>query len=175
MKRLLWFAGAVALAASLGSRPAAAQFVPGPYVPPTIYNPYQRPIISPYLNLGLLGNRGIAYYGIVRPQIEQNLALQQLQTQSLLTQQQLATGTTTANLLVTGHNFGFQNQYGYFQNWRAGGRGIGGTVPGGYYGGLPTGLSGGGLGATWPGTTTTALGVGVTRPQMTTRPAPPKK
>jgi hypothetical protein len=188
MKRLLWFVGAVALAASLGTRPAAAQVILGPYVPPTSYNPYQQPIFSPYLNLGLPGNRGINYYGLVRPQIQQNLAVQQLQTQVLLTERQLgATQATTANLLVTGHNFGFQNQYGYFQNWRAGGIGLGGGlggttglsgVPtGGLYGGLNTGPYAGGigLGVVRSGATTTPSGLSLTTPQTTPSPTPPKK
>jgi hypothetical protein len=196
MKRLLWFAGAVAVAASLLPAPASAQAPggPAPYVPPSVYNPFQRPIFSPYLGLGLPGNRGINYTGLVLPQIQQGVAIQQLEGQALLTQRQLAAGTTGygTGVLVTGHPFGFQTQYGYFQNWAAGGTGTGlGTGVGrpgfgGLYGpgGLSGGLGGGyggvgaaaglGFGVARTGTTTTASGLSLVAPLTTPRP-PPKR
>jgi hypothetical protein len=164
MKRLLWFAGAVAVAASLVPSVARAQAIggPAPYVAPSMYNPYRQPIFSPYLGLGLggvggIGNRGINYAGFVVPQIQAGVAIQQLEGQGAGVQQQLlalsaARTSGYTGRFVTGHPFGFQTQYAYFQNTpignMAGGTGVGGMgtgVGGGYGGGL------GGLGGLYGG------------------------
>jgi hypothetical protein len=188
MKRLLWFAGAVAVAASLVPRPAQAQFIggPAPYVPPTVFNPFARPVFSPYLGLGLAGNRGINYAGFVVPQLQQGIAVQQLEGQALLTQQQLLT-VSAANTrgvtgtFVTGHPFGFQTQYAYFQNTpvgtMVGGTGVGSLGVGVGRGGLG-GLYGGGLGTGLSTGVGVGVGIGTGRTGAGTGAAPqppPKK
>lgn len=76
MRRLTWAMLTTAtVIAGMDVQPARAQ---GPYVRPQV-NPYYRPPVSPYLNLTIGGSPGINYYGIVRPQLQTNAALQQLQ------------------------------------------------------------------------------------------------
>jgi len=69
----------VALGAALGlGTNAFAQMPIGSYTPPTV----GRPTISPYLNLNRGGGTpAINYFGIVRPQIESQQAIQNLQHQ----------------------------------------------------------------------------------------------
>jgi hypothetical protein len=100
MKRTLRFALAGAL---LGLLPglAHAQFFqpPGTYVRP--YQPVH-PTVSPYLNLNRGGtNPAINYYGIVRPQMQTQQNLQQVQ-QQLTAQAAAGPGPDTAMPLTTG-------------------------------------------------------------------------
>jgi hypothetical protein len=130
MRRLLLTSlASLGLLGFLAAGPAPAQVVP--YYPGMV-NPYYRPVVSPYLNLALPGSRAINYYGLVRPQIEQTNAIQQLQTQTIANQQALL-ATQGAGVLPgpygTGHAAGFLNHYAYFQNWRNRPGGIG-TVGG---------------------------------------------
>jgi hypothetical protein len=113
MKRLVVSSvAALALLALFHPGRASAQ-VPG--ARPTLgYNPYQRPTISPYLNLARGGNPAINYYGLVRPQIEQQQAIQQLQGQQNLFQQTLLQQPTAA--LNTGHPTSFLSHSRYFLN-----------------------------------------------------------
>jgi len=123
MKRLtLTVVASFALFATLAGGRAGAQVVGMPYVPPAT-SPFARPVVSPYVNLGLPGNPGINYFGLVRPQIQATAAFNQLQTQyTTLDQQLLASqaGGATGYPLVTGHRSAFLNHYAYFQNWRTG-------------------------------------------------------
>jgi hypothetical protein len=173
MKRFTTTVVAALALAVLGGR-ADAQPLP---IQPQL-NPFNRPIVSPFLNLTRPGNAGVNYYALVRPLEQQNAAINQLQ-------QVQAAGLAapaydlTQGAQVTGHGFGFQNHYGYFQNWRSGGAGGLGTsgvpgVGGGY--GLPGGFGGvgggfGGAGASAgasiavQGLGTTGLTGGVVRPR----------
>ena len=57
----------------------------------------------------------------------------------------------TQGAYLTGHDFGFLNHYGYFQNWRSGGAGgLGSPGLGGGYGG-PGGFGGPGFGGGFGG------------------------
>jgi len=75
-KRLLGLFATLIFGSTVSAQPQI-----GSYNPP-VYNP--QPLVSPYLNLN--NNRGgvnpaINYFGIVRPQIENQQAVQQLQLQ----------------------------------------------------------------------------------------------
>jgi len=84
--------------------------------------PTMRGGISPYLNLALPGNPGLNYYGLVVPQVQQNAAIQQLQNQNLYNQQAISgLQSDLTSGPITGAPFGFQNHWGYFQNWRRAG------------------------------------------------------
>ena len=114
---------------------AYAQPQIGSYSPP-IVNP--RPLISPYLNLGTRtgNNSAVNYYGIVRPQMENRQAIQQLQQQFQTTQnlQPGQTGQlTTDEMLPTGRTTGgYFNYSHYFPIYSRGTGGStgGGTAPG---------------------------------------------
>jgi hypothetical protein len=105
----------------LGTGKAVAQG--GIYVPP-----YQRPVISPYLNLlrqggtsGFGNSTALNYYGLVRPQqnFYQGLAGLQMQQNAM---GQALQGEQNPDLLVnqpypfTGHMAGFNNHYIFFMN-----------------------------------------------------------
>jgi hypothetical protein len=102
----------------------------GSYTPP-VTNP--RPIISPYLNL----NRGgvapaIDYFGIVRPQIDNQKAIQQLQQQYQTTQGQLGQlgqQLGTDEMAPTGRTTmgGYFNYSHYFPLYNRGAGATGGT------------------------------------------------
>lgn len=94
------------------ARPALAQAVVQPQV-----NPFVRPAISPYLNLFRSGNPAVNYYGLVRPQVQFQNSLQQLQQQ----EQPFATfgfyqQPGVATLPTTGHATRFFNTSHYFFN-----------------------------------------------------------
>ena len=111
MKRVSWLAvGVVVLLA--GNAVQAQQ----PYVRPQT-NPYGTPAISPYLNLARPGGAGLNYYNLVRPQVETNAALQQLETSQLQTAV-LAQQALDPNRLMldTGHSTKFMTYNQYFQN-----------------------------------------------------------
>ena len=78
--------------------------------------PYSPPVVSPYLNLLNRGNPAINYYGIVRPELQQQQQLQHLQFGLARTNAELDAVTTTAagGLLTTGHTTGFMTQARYF-------------------------------------------------------------
>ena len=90
-------------------------------------NPSARPTFSPWLNLNRQGTSpAVNYYGIIRPQVNANSAIQQLQQQAVGVQQQLAQPTT--ELPPTGNVAGFLNHQQYFLNHR-GGFTAGGAAP----------------------------------------------
>lgn len=106
MNRLTWTA---ILAAGVFVVPASAQ---GPYVRPQV-NPYYRPPVSPYLNLAIGGSPGINYYGIVRPQLQTNAALQQLQQAQMQEAAEL-TQAYTQGVPITGVRAQYMNFSHYY-------------------------------------------------------------
>ena len=73
----------------LGTPFAAAQFQPGGYQPPI----QQQPAVSPYLNINRFGQPpGLNYYNLVRPQIQTQQQLMNLQNQQQLLASGLAGG-----------------------------------------------------------------------------------
>jgi hypothetical protein len=77
--------------------------------------PFAQPAFSPYLNLARGGtNPGINYFGIVRPQLETQAEIQQLQFAAMGGANVPATGTQTANVVNTGTGSGFQTQGRFF-------------------------------------------------------------
>jgi hypothetical protein len=80
MKRcLVGMCAVLALGTRLDAQPQI-----GTYNTPVV-NP--RPVVSPYLNLNHgVGNPAVNYYGLVRPQIENHQAIQNLQQQVQTTQ-----------------------------------------------------------------------------------------
>jgi hypothetical protein len=110
---------------------AYAQPQIGSYTPPVV-NP--RPLISPYLNLNARGmtNSAVNYYGIVRPQMENHQAIQQLQQQFQMTQN-LQPGQTGQmqpdEMMPTGHSMGgYFNYSHYFPIYSRSAGGTGGTA-----------------------------------------------
>jgi hypothetical protein len=87
--------------------------VPGSGVRPT-----NRPTFSPYLNLNRPGAiPAINYYGLVRPQVTYNSAIQQLQQSTLdLQQQQREPTVISSELPATGHVTDFLTHRRYFLN-----------------------------------------------------------
>lgn len=114
MKRFFW----AALVVGLGHGAAAAQVPGGPAV---------RPSFSPYLNLLRQGNPGyLNYYGLVRPQLQTQQALGNLQGQvqaNTLGLNQLTTATGTS---AAGQGFGYFTHRAYFMNNAGGGGAAGG-------------------------------------------------
>jgi hypothetical protein len=139
MKRTL-FAALAALA--LGSGAAQAQV---PYSQPQLSNPYQRPTISPYLNMLRPNvNPALNYYGLVRPQLQTTRTLQTFQQELQTVAGALAPttqlGTQADNLPTTGHRTTFYNYGTYFPG--AGGGSLGGSLGGGVrptFGGMSPG------------------------------------
>jgi hypothetical protein len=165
----------LALCCVLGLAPAASAQqglgTLGQYSPPPGLS---RPILSPYMNMTRPGtNPAINYYGLVRPQIDTNQNLSQLQQQF----QQLDTGinqgmTTGApqagSMLTTGHPVVFMNYGTYFPLFTRGGSPYRGGAGGGTgaLGGIGRGgigLGGGGLGLGNTGGVGIGLGIGLGR------------
>jgi hypothetical protein len=102
------------------------------YNPGGPYNPASRPAYSPYLNLlrpdsSLVNN----YYGLVRPQINFQNSLQQLDAQQALGGNQQAGPPESQFLPPTGRGARFMTQSRYFLTNGAGGLGGGGGGLGG--------------------------------------------
>jgi hypothetical protein len=90
-------------------------------------NPYNRPRVSPYLQLLRQGNSaGVNYATLVRPQLDFQRQLNQVQDQASANSAAI-TGLSqgAAGPLVTGTAVGFQTHLGYFQNQYSGGGGVG--------------------------------------------------
>jgi hypothetical protein len=81
-------------------------------------NPYGIPTVSPYVNLNrFAGNPGLNYFGIVRPELQANANLAQLQQQTaaLYDQQALANiPGADPNQPATGHTSRFFNYSHYY-------------------------------------------------------------
>jgi hypothetical protein len=99
-----------------------------------------QPAVSPYMNLLRQGNSpAFNYLTLVRPELDANKAIDQLNNQ-VLQYSANPPAATGAGELTTGHAFGFQTQRRYFQT--VGGRGgVGGG--GGGVGGGAVGQPGG--------------------------------
>jgi hypothetical protein len=112
--------------------------------------PNQRPVVSPYINLNRQGSSpGVNYYGIVRPELNYQNSINQLQVQQAATEQQLqsAQQQQAAGLPVTGHPTGFQTHHRFFRTSGARGGAGSGFSSQGYPGGSPGGAAGGGYSA----------------------------
>jgi hypothetical protein len=108
-------------------------------------SPFYQPPVSPYLNLFRGGNPGINYYGLVRPQVQAQQNLQQLQLQQQLQAQQqaqqmqsqqailLSPATQMSPLPTTGHPAYF-NAAGLFFGSIPGRTGGTPTITGGTFG-----------------------------------------
>ncbi len=128
MKRFTLAAlAAVALLPALAPGRASAQF---PYQQPLGVNPSKRPAISPYINMMQGGNPAINYYGLVRPQMDTNRAIQRL---AIGQQQQFGQAQPGGAFLsnqdgnlggmpATGHATSFFNYSTYFPAGTAGGQ-----------------------------------------------------
>jgi hypothetical protein len=78
-------------------------------------SPFGQPAVSPYLNLLRQGtNPAINYYGIVRPQIDTQSSIMQLQQQMAVSAATGGTQDTTGGVLFTGHPTQFMNLSHYF-------------------------------------------------------------
>jgi hypothetical protein len=109
---------AVGLCLGLGGQ-AAAQGYGRPQT-----SPWQRPTVSPYLNMTRGGNQAVNYFGLVRPQQDAARSIQQLQLQQVQQQQALLGAQTfvpvsgedpqQAGLPTTGHPVTFFNYSRYF-------------------------------------------------------------
>jgi hypothetical protein len=77
-------------------------------------NQYTRPpVVSPFLNLNRGGDPAINYYGLVRPQIAVNRALQRFGSDINYLENSPA---ANPEILETGHPSFFGSQYPYFAN-----------------------------------------------------------
>ncbi len=125
MRKVAWLA-VVSLCACAGSANAQG------YYPGGSYNPGSRPAYSPYLNLlrpdsALVNN----YFGLVRPQINFQNSLLQLDAQQALSANQQAAAQENQALPPTGHASRFMTQSRYFLTNGAAGIGTGGGTVGG--------------------------------------------
>ena len=78
--------------------------------------PFRSPV-SPYINLGQPGiDPGIAYYGIVRPELEFRKNIQSLQQRQFTQGRDIAAQAEANGLPTTGHPIAFFNQSKYFLN-----------------------------------------------------------
>src|SRR5262245_26793062 len=73
-----------------------------------------RPAVSPYLNLTRGGLPAVNYFGLVRPQIETQQALQNLQQQIQLGVNPLVNPGANPQVLTTGHSATFNNLSHYY-------------------------------------------------------------
>jgi hypothetical protein len=111
--------------ASLAALGLMAGLVPGraaAQLPTQFNNPIGRPpqnplgtqSFSPFLNMTQGGNAAINYFGLVRPQVQTQQQIQQLQQQQLMEQATLGGLTGQGGFpLLTGHETRFMN-YGTF-------------------------------------------------------------
>jgi hypothetical protein len=83
-----------------------------------VYNPgalYQRPVVSPYINLLRGGGTpAINYYGIVRPEFEVYRSIRGLQQEAAAEQQAITSQEAYGVQPVTGHVTYFRNYSHYF-------------------------------------------------------------
>jgi hypothetical protein len=107
--------------------------------------PFYQPPVSPYLNIFRGGNPGINYYGLVRPQVQAQQNLQQLQLQQQFQAQQqvqqaqsqqailLSPAAQTGPLPTTGHPAYFNGTNRFFNSIPGRTTGIP-TIAGGNFG-----------------------------------------
>jgi hypothetical protein len=107
MTRLL---AAAAVVAALSIAPAVqAQS----YVQPRV-SPYTTTGLSPYLNLLRGGNQAVNYYGLVRPELQAQASIQQLQEAVARPQVSVVAPPTNQVQSVTGHTTRFMQYSQYF-------------------------------------------------------------
>lgn len=102
-----------------------AVYAQAPLAPQTPTQPNTAPVIPPILNLLNRGNPAINYYGIVRPQVQNQQQLQRLQFGLAQTNAEIAattTATAAGALPITGHVTGFMTQTHYFNTVNVRGR-----------------------------------------------------
>jgi hypothetical protein len=89
-----------------------------------------KPVVSPYLDLLRRGGSpAFNYLTLVRPELDTQKALGQLNTQILqATSPQVAGHAYEGDTTTTGHPFGFQTQRRYFMNFGSGGSSGGGRA-----------------------------------------------
>jgi hypothetical protein len=111
--RTIGLAGGIFLATTVGVGSVRAQ----PPVPGGVGGG-PRPAFSPYLNLARQGGTpALNYYGLVRPQVQFQQSIQNLQgsvNSNLQAIGNLQTDTTGGGLPATGHLAGFMNHNAYF-------------------------------------------------------------
>jgi hypothetical protein len=108
--------GGILLNALLMTAYPAAGFAQAQSPPPPRPVPYQRPTVSPYLNLARGGTPALNYYNLVRPQVEFQNSIQRLQ-QDVATNQQTVAGLDAAlTLPATGHATRFMDYSQYFMS-----------------------------------------------------------
>src|SRR5262249_31663980 len=118
MKQHLAVSAGLSFLCLLASGQAFGQgYIPGagfsPYRRPLA--PYQRPAVSPYLNLLRGGaDPAINYYGLVRPQMEFRNSLVGIAEQQALGQQSIS--DLESSLDTSGHRSLFMNHQRYFMN-----------------------------------------------------------
>jgi hypothetical protein len=116
--------------------------------------PGAQPQVSPYLNLVRGGPPAINYYGLIRPQQQLQMGLQQVQA-ALINEQQYAGAqeALATQAVITGNYATYMTQNRYFMT--RGGAGFGQRTtgfPGGYGGfGMGGGYGGFGMGGAMPG------------------------
>jgi len=119
MNRIVPALMALTMALTVG---AAYAQQPGPAGMPYT-QPYSAPVLNPYLNLLNRGNPAVNYYGIVRPQIQQEQQLQMLQFGLNRTAAEASAAETAATtpsaLATTGHTVGFMTYTRYFNTVNA--------------------------------------------------------
>ncbi len=103
---------------------AGVTYGQAPVAPQGPTQPYSPPVFSPYLNLLNRGNPAINYYGIVRPQLQDQEQLQRLQFGLARTNAEIEATTTTrpGEVPPTGHAVGFQTQGRFFNTVNVHGR-----------------------------------------------------
>jgi hypothetical protein len=139
--------------------------------------PGAQPQVSPYLNLVRGGPPAINYYGLIRPQQQMQMGLQQVQAALINEQQYAGAQEALANqAVVTGNYASYMTQSRYFMTRGSGAFGQRTTGYGGYGGyGMAGGYGGygmaggfGGMAGAMPGTTQSGLQSG--RPVQSGRP-----
>ena len=119
MKRIQWISLGFLMLVTASS--VSAQ---GTYTRP-MTSPNGAPAVSPYLNLVRGGNPAVNYYGLVRPQMDSQRAVQQLQSGTAIPAPSLPMDA----MPTSGHPVQFMNFSHYFNNNVGGGlsgRGAGG-------------------------------------------------
>jgi hypothetical protein len=103
---------------------AGSLYAQAPLVPQGSTQPYSPPVVSPYLNLLNRGNPAINYYGIVRPEVQEQQQLQRLQFGLARTNAEVETAATTGFgvTAATGHSVGFMTQATFFNTVNVRGR-----------------------------------------------------
>jgi hypothetical protein len=83
---------------------------------------YTNPTVTPWLNLNRFGaSPALNYYNLVKPQMNFQAGIGQLQQQNRMDQQSISNLQNGTGAFVTGHQAGFMTQGSYFQTLSGGG------------------------------------------------------